>query len=144
MKIIRTISITSQEFFEELCQNLCKTANVGLPKEEMITMEELMKGKTVIRNKNNVFKKDRFTIDAIIPNQYMKGHISSAIEESVFEYQVESLQDGCTVTSILEVNKKLEKEKSKAGKIWEEALTSSRMVNEIKDIEKKVLKRKQK
>ncbi len=141
MKAIRTISISSKEYFTELEQSLLKMANVGRTVDK-ITIDELIQGKTIIRNPRNIYKKDRFTMDEYIPYSNIKGHISSVIEDISFEYKIESTKKGCTITYTSNVIKKLEKQKSKVGQMWMEALSLSRMVNEIIEIEKKVNKRK--
>ena len=144
MKIVRNITISPEEYFTALIEGVIKSANAGLEQGDTpYTEDDLINGTTMIRNKHNVFKKDRYTVDTYVPNKSMTGHISSVIEESTFEYEIIPLGNGgCTVNYTAFVTKKLEKPKSKPGQMWAQALTLSKMANEIIDIETAVNRKK--
>lgn len=141
MKISRTLSITTDEFFDYLENQLLKIANDNLDKEqEAYTNTDIQEGFRIIQNRDTAVNKVELLI-----NKYKKGELYEATASSITDsyrmsYQI-TPKDDTILVDYEQVNLNNFQAESKGffAKLGE-ALYLSRMSNSLYDVERAVLK----
>ncbi|MCR5668419.1 MAG: DUF3284 domain-containing protein [Lachnospiraceae bacterium] len=145
MKIIRNLSITKEEFFDYLEEQLLNIANHNLEDKEAYTKKDIQSGFSIVDKS----KSDKAVTDVELRiEEYVRGTLYAATARSLtdsyhVEYHITEDTEGIQV-EYLQENLALYAAEQRKGffQKWGEALYLARMSNSLYDMQNEILKKR--
>lgn len=145
MKIIRTLKITPDEFYDYLEREILETANQNCTGKAAYTPADITAGFCTTKGGEESPSKIELTITSYERGSHYKAKATSFSDTYEFSYQTKTVDGGLEVTYEQELLNILSQKKKKnrllAG--FSEAVYLSRMSNHLYDLQEKILKERQ-
>ncbi len=140
MKITRKLTITSDEFFDYLENQLLKIANENLEDQEAYTNSDIQEGFQIIQSTNTEVNKVELFINKYIRGSEYAATATSLTDSYSMSYQVKPVSDGIEV--VYEQINLTNPSPAKSGFFakFGEALYLSRMSNSLYDVQNAIIK----
>lgn len=142
MKIIRTLKITSDEFYDYLENELLEIANKNRTGKIAYTPANITAGFSTTKGEKESLSKIDLTITSYIRGSLYAADTASATGTSHLSYSTKETADGLEVTfeQILPDNSGKKKKRNRLLGGFSDALYLSRMSNSLYDIQNKIIK----
>ncbi|MCD8326542.1 MAG: DUF3284 domain-containing protein [Lachnospiraceae bacterium] len=141
MKIIRTLKITSDEFYDYLENDLLETANQTRSSGKVrFTRSNIRPGFKVSRETGQAYSR----IDLMV-REYVRGKVYAGTTKSVadtidFSYTTEVREDGLCVVFEQRMHNYEAKKMNKFTRAWSDITYLRRMSNQLYDIQAKIIR----
>lgn len=141
MKIIRTLKVTQDEFFDCLEENLVNTVNKE--SKSPISISDIKKGLKYSKNEDDVYARTDFTILEYERGRLYKSKIKSMSDSIVMTYMTKTTDDGLHVTFEQSILSHETRKQGKFMKNFSELVFLSRMSNQLYDMQNKIFKKRE-
>lgn len=140
MKIIRTLKLTSDEFYDYLENELLEIANQNCTRGTAYTPEDINPGFKVTRGIKEAHQGVDLTITEYIRGCHYKAAITSLSGTTHLSYSTRQTDTGLETTFEQEMPNSVQKKKSRLFRGFSDAIYLSRMSNSLYDMQNKIIK----
>ncbi len=141
MKIIRTLKVTKDEFYDCLEENLLKTINKD--STQLLTSKDIKKGLKYSKNVNDVYARSDFTILEYQRGELYKAKTKSMTDSIVLTYNTKQTENGLKVTFEQNILSHETRKQSKLMKSFSELVFLSRMSNSLYDMQRLIFNKRE-
>lgn len=140
MKIIRTICVTQDEFYEYLENDLIESIKKNSNKE--ICAKDIKKGLKYSINEKGAARVDVMVID-YERGKFYKSRIKSLTDTITLFFRTKATDKGLEVTFEQHIHSYENRSHSKLSKVFHEIIYGSRMSNTIYNIQNKIIRKRE-
>lgn len=142
MKIIRTLNITSDEFYDHLESKLLELANNTRTGEAVYTPADLKAGFQISRGAKEASFQTSLTVTDYVRNHHYEATAESVAGTIQMSYRTEPGDEGLKVTFEQSSIDGREKKHGKLFRGFSDALFLSRMSNSLYDIQNEIMRKR--